>query len=394
MRVTSRTLIAALALLALVLGVGCSSSGGGSSSGGSGGTSSASGGSAGTSPGSGGSAGTSSGGAAGAGGGSNVVKCNSSSTLDLSGVWAAKVELTVAIQSQAGGEISICPTPQTAQSTLYMLFDFTQDSSNPKSVPTIESHVCSVELPQVTAIAGNCNPSASNLITAQILIPQALQDAMPNIQLGSGSATLNSTAPGATITSSQVVFVAGASTQGAQLPKWNTSDSSCGTQGIGTTNQCDTNCVQSCSDLRDDDNDGFPGITVGICGKTQNDQQQNVPCYTTDPATAGATLQGQAYLDLQINPTLTGTVQSSCEITGDVNASIVYNIVGADVTLEGSAPLPVTQDIEALPTFTVQPSQSEYKMLRVDGKDGSINWQLSSDPAGACKTILAHQNDF
>lgn len=385
---------ATFALLPLLVGVGCSSSSNASNNA-SGGTSSGTGGTSG----SGGTAGASSGGSAGTDGGTGTVQCNSSSTLDLSGTWAAKVELTVNIQSQAGGEITICPAQQTRVSTLYMLFNFQQDSSNPKSIPTIQSHVCSVELPQVTAIAGTCDPNASNLITAQILIPQALQNALPKIQLGNGSATLNGTAPGATITSSQVLFVAGATTQGAQLPKWNTSDSNCNvpspsSPNAGDTQQCDTSCVDSCSNLRDDDNDGYPGITVGVCGKTQSDQQQNVPCNTTDPTTAGATLQGQAFLDLQITPTLTGTVQNSCEITGNVNASLTYNVVGADVTLVGSAPLSVTTAIQALPTFNVVASQSVYKMLRVDGKDGSQNWQLPSDPTAACAAVLTHQNDF
>lgn len=376
MRARGRTWSATLVLLLLAFGGGCSSNNHPSSGG------------------TGGMAGTSGGSGAGAGGsGNQVAPCNSSSTLDLSGAWAAKVEMTVKTQSQAGGEIQICPTPQTAQTTLYMLFNLEQDVANPKSLPTIQAHVCSVELPPVTAVAGTCDGS-SNPITAQLLIPPALQSALPNVQLNSGSATLDGTAPGAGITSSQVVFVAGAATQGAQLPKWDASSQACSGSGIGTSSQCDTTCVQSCSALRDDDHDSYPGITLGVCGKTQSDQQQNVPCNTTDPSQAGATLQGKAFLDLQINPTLTGTVQSSCEVTGNVNAALDYNVVGADVTLVGSSPLPVAQVVQALPTFNVDPSQSEFKLLRVDGKDGSVNWQLPSATSAACAVVLAHQNDF
>lgn len=389
MRAKSHPLIAIVAALPLAFTLGCGS-GSNSSNPGTGG-SGATGGSSG-SAGSGGSSGGS--GAAGSGGsGGTVAQCNQSTALDLTGTWAARVLMTVNLQSQPGGTISICPQNQHPEASLYMLFNIQQDSANPTSLPQIQAHVCSVELPEVTALAGSCDPSATNLVTTQLQIPPALAGALPNIQLQAGSATLDGTAPGAKITSSKVVFVAGATTQDAQLPKWDLSNSACSGTGIGNGTTCDTTCVQSCSNLRDDDGDGYPGITLGVCGMTQSDRTQHVPCNITDPANTSATLQGRAFLDLQIDPTLSGTVKSSCEITGNVNATMVYNLVGADVWLEGGQ-LAVNDAIKSLPTFTVDPTQSEYRMLRVDGKDGAVNWNLPTAISDACASVVAHKNDF
>lgn len=353
-----------------------------------------SGGSAGSS-GSGGSGGSSGSSGTGGSGGATIQCQEPGSSLTLSGTWAAKVRMSVGLTAQPGGPVTICPVDQPAEATLYLLFDVQQNASDPTKLDAVQAHVCSVELPQVTGKSGTCDPNDANLVKTQLVLPQALTDALPTIQVDPVTATLDGSAPGAMINTAKVLFVAGSSKPAPGLPSWDTSTPACATTNVGRTNQCEPTCVKpDCSALRDDDGDGFPGITLDVCGRTPSDVSSNLPCNTDDPSQPGTTIQGRAWLDLQIDPTLTGTVKSSCEITGNVDASIQYNVVGADVTLSNGV-LAVTSAIQSLPAFDVKPADSVYRMIRVDGQYGAPDWSLGSDPSAACATLLSsHHNDF
>ncbi len=343
---------------------------------------------------SGGSGGNGAGGSAGTGGsGGAQIQCQEPSQLDVNGIWAAKVRMTVKLVAKPGGVITLCPDNQTREATLYMYMDMKQNAADKTKIDSITPHVCSVELPVVSGMVGKCDTSAPNLVNTQLQIPSALEQAFPNIALTPATATLGGTAPGASLSAQKMLFVAGSTTQGSAMPGWNTTDQSCASDTVGRSSQCDTTCVSDCSKLRDDDKDTYPGITLGVCGLSQQDQQDKVSCNTTDPSQGGATIQGRAWIDLMIDPTLSGTVKSSCEVTGHVDASITYNVVGGDVWLTG-APLAVTDAITSLPTFSVDPSQSSYRLLRVDGQHGAPSWSLGSDAVQACQTVLQHKNDF
>ncbi len=344
--------------------------------------------------GSGGTGGGGTGGTGGAGGSGGVtVQCQEPAQVDVTGTWAAKVRMTVNLQGQPGAAVTLCPTTQTQEALLYMYLDVQQNPTDPKTIDSITPHVCSVTLPVVTGQVGGCDTSAPNFVSTQLQVLDPLKKAFPKIQLAGVNGSLDTDKPGAALTAGKLLFVAGSSVQGSAMPGWNTTDSNCDADGIGNTNQCDTNCVSDCSKTVDNDNDGYPGITLGVCGLSNDDKQANVTCNIQNPDQGGATIQGKAWLDLQIDPSLNGTVKSSCEITGNVNASILYNVLGADVWLSG-APLRVTAAITSLPTFQVDPAKSAYRMLRVDGKHGAPAWNLPSDPGQACQAVLQHQNDF
>jgi len=338
-----------------------------------------------------------SGGSAGSGGtggsGGIQIQCQEPSQLDVNGTWAAKVRMTVNLEGKAGAAVSLCPTVQTAEALLYMYLDVKQNASDPTRVDSMTPHVCSVTLPVVTGEVGGCNPKDLNFVSTQLQVLDPLRKAFPGIQLSPVTGTLGGTTPGASLTAEKLLFVAGSTAQGSSMPGWNTTDQACGGATLGRANQCDTNCVSDCSTTSDDDSDNYPGITLGVCGQSNDDKQNGVKCNIDSPDHGGASIQGRAWLDLQIDPLLTGTVKSSCEVTGHVDAQILYNVLGADVWLTG-APLAVTDAITSLPTFKVDPSSSSYRLLRIDGQHGSLNWSLAQDPVQACQAVLQHKNDF
>ena len=235
--------------------------------------------------------------------------------------------------------------------------------------------LCSVTLPTVTALVGTCDPTSQALVSTPITAPPALIAALPKVAAATAKGTLGGTAPGASVTVDPLLVVVGSSASGTSMPSWSTMASGCEAMNIGNTNACDTMCVSDCSALRDDDADGFPGVTVDVCGKTPSDTSGNVKCNAAMPNEAGVTLQGEAFIDIEVNPTFTGTVKSSCEVTGTVGSDILYNVVGADVYLAG-APITVSSAIESLPTFQVYPTQSQFHMVRIDGQYGAPNWSV------------------
>ena len=346
--------------------------------------------------GAGGQGGSSGGGAGGMGGSGNTggtqLMCTEGASLDVSGTWVGAVRLSVQMDSIAGGAITICPANQVAEASLLMLFDIQQSPTDPGIIDSISSVVCDIALPEVTAIVGACDPNPSNLIKTQLVVPPALQALIPNIQLDPVTGTLSGTTPGSTISPQRVSFIAGAT--GQPLPTWDIASSACNNTTSGRTSACDDTCVSDCSVLTDDDADGFPGISLGVCGRSEADETQGVPCNIDDPAEAGVTVQGKAWLNLIVDPLLNGTVDSSCEMSGTADATLVYNIVGADVFLS-NGPVGVTVAIQSLPNFTIVPANSPFRMVRIDGANGAPDWGVSlSDRLAACTTAVSRQGEL
>ena len=124
-----------------------------------------------------------------------------------------------------------------------------------------------------------------------------------------------------------------------------------------------------------------------------DDAKNGVPCNAETPNEPGASLQGRAFLAMQVDPKFSGTAKSSCELAGTVDSQVLYDVVGADLWLAG-AKIGVTSAIESLPSFEVDAEESKFRMIRVDGKYGAPDWKLSSDAGLACQTILAHVNEL
>jgi hypothetical protein len=135
-------------------------------------------------------------------------------------------------------------------------------------------------------------------------------------------------------------------------------------------------------------------MTVHVCGTTPGDVQNGALCQPEAPNEPGATLQGRGFIDFATNPQLGGNAVSSCEITGNVDAAVLYNLVGADIYLASSA-ISVASAIKSLPTFQVDPAESRFRMVRIDGQYGAPDWSVNAaDPAAACATILSRMNEL
>ncbi len=326
----------------------------------------------------------------GGGGGSTAVACEGQpDALDVAGVWAGFGALTAGIQGQPGSLVSICPEDQEGESFLTLFLTIGQDGTLLKDVKAV---LCAVDLPPVTAVAGTCQPGTEAAVTTQISVPQALSDALPGLTPSAVGGTLSSDKAGADVALDRFVVTAGSSKTGASLPSWDTTLSGCDAFDIGHSNVCEAKCVDDCAALIDDDGDGYPGITLDVCGRTQDDEGK--PCNTESPSDPGVTIQGKAFAALEVDPQFTGIAKSSCELSGSVSTNVRYTVVGADVTLTG-APIAVSVAIEALPILNVKQDQSKPTMVRIDGKYGSPDLKLDpADPLAACKIVLANKNQL
>ena len=348
----------------------------------------------GTTSGSGGAGGSGSG---GAGGGTSAVKCDSApAELSLEGTWAVKGRLAVKLKGAPGGAITICPEDQPGEASMLMMVTIKEDPADKTKLTAVTATLCSIELPTVSALVGNCDPTSMSLVYATMSAPQKLIDALPKVVTTAVGGKLDGPKSGSGVALERFTVTVGSSKGGDLLPKWDTASAACSKGDVGHTNACETTCVDDCPSLRDDDGDGFPGVTIAVCGVTASDQKNGVPCHVDKPDDPGATLQGKAFLDIQVDPQFIGTAKSSCELTGSVDASteIRYQIVGTDIWLAGTA-ITVDQTIGSLPSFQVDSSASKFRMVRVDGKYGSPDWKL--DPlqqSAACAAVDQRVNEL
>jgi hypothetical protein len=313
--------------------------------------------------------------------------------LSLDGVWAAYGRLSVKLLGAPGGAITICPTDQIGEATILLLVTFKQDPADKTKIVDAKATLCSIELPVVTALVGMCDPSSESLVSTQIVAPDPFIKALPEVTQVASTGTLSEASPGASITIERFIVTAGSSKSGAALPSWKIADPACADPTIGHTD-CEMTCVDDCASMRDDDADGFPGVTLEVCGKTPDDVKKGVACNAAEPNEPGTTLQGRAYLSLEVDPKLTGTATSSCELSGTIDTGVNYSVVGADVYLTGGS-ISVASAIKSLPTFSVDAAASKFRMVRIDGEYGAPDWQV--DPAqasAACATLIQRVNEL
>jgi hypothetical protein len=336
----------------------------------------------------GGAGGAATGGQSGGGsGGGTQLACDDDGDIDLDGIFALAAKFSFTFGSQPGGAVTICPADQTSEGSFLGLVRLTHQAGSTQ-IASAEAVVCTLQLPIISAGVGECDPGTTNLVYAGLEFPQALIDACP-------LATLTSLQPGATFDLQRLTFTIGTDKTGDEMPTWLMDKTGCGMSNLaaGRTALCDPECVSDCAGLVDDDHDGWPGVTVHVCGLTEDDKQQKVPCNAEEPNVPGATIQGRAMLDLQVDPQLKGAAVSSCEVSGNLDAAIRYNVVGADLYVLSQ--ISVTSAIKSLPVYTVNPSESRFRLARIDGKHGSADWAPDfGDVLSSCKTVIARQNEL
>lgn len=331
------------------------------------------------------------GGTGGSGGGSTAIVCEGAPVdADLEGTFAAYGRLAVTLQGQPGGAITICPADQIGESTMLLLLSMHRDPGDPSKLVDVGAVLCEIELPIVTALVGTCDPASQSLVSTQIIVPKTLLDALPSIK----TAPVGGSLTGTNFALDRVVLTMGSTKSGDMMPTWDAAASACTASNLGRTNQCEMTCVDDCASLRDDDTDTYPAVTVNVCGTTPDDVKAGVPCNADTPNEPGSTLQGRAFIDMEVNPLLTGSVKSSCELEGTVDSEVLYRLVGSDIYLAG-AQIGVTSAIKSLPEFQVDPQQSRFRMVRIDGKYGAPNWNVDvANAAAACATFLQRKNEL
>lgn len=328
------------------------------------------------------------------GSGPAAIACDGApAELSLSGTWAAYGRLSVNLLGSPGGAIAICPADQIGEATLLLLVTVTHDAADKTKITEARATLCSIELPVVTALVGACDPSSESLVSTQIVAPDLLLKSLPSIAAVKAAGTLSGASPGASVDLERFVLTIGSTKAGDALPSWKLDDLMCGGTDVGHTD-CEAACVDDCASMRDDDADGFPGATLHVCGKTPDDVKKGVECNADAPNEPGVTLQGRAYLNLEVDPKFTGTAESSCELTGTIDTGVNYNVVGADIFLAGGA-LGVTSVIKSLPLFGVDPAASKFRMVRIDGTFGAPDWGVDpADAAAACATLVQRVNEL
>ncbi len=335
-------------------------------------------------------------GGSGGGGGTTEtreIECEEPASLSVSGVYGALLNLVVEIDSD-GSSITICPKEQLAEVQMYVLMKLQQDADDPTRIEKAELRVCDLVMPEVTGKVGICAEADTNLIKTNLTVPEALRNHLRNLPPEPVGARLSNLEPGATLTMDRFNFFAGTSAN--TLPAWNSAKTGCGAldTGVGRGRICSEACVEGCNELTDDDQDGFPGVTLSICGLSPVNISEGVQCNAEEPAFSGATLDGKAWVALNIDPQLEGTVKSSCQFSGKVASSVVYTLVGGDVFLS-TAPLAVAAAIDNLPSFIVKSDQSPFSAVRVDGEYAAPNLEVSWDDAdGSCATFLGKRNEL
>jgi len=322
-----------------------------------------------------------------------TLPCEETGAVDLNGTFAVYARLGMRFLSRPGGAIVVCPSDQTNAGGFVAIFRVTPGEG---ARPDVEARVCNVELPVVSAALGSCREDATNFVYGNLEVPPALLDAFPVASVGRATAQLDGASPGAPFSFDPMSFRLGTRLSSSDSPTWQSELSGCGTQDVtaGRTCACDDRCVTDCAALSDDDHDGWPGVTVNVCGYTHDDESTGVLCHPEDPSVPGASVQGRIGVTLQVEPTFTGSVVSSCELRGDVNARVSYGVVGGDVYV-ANAQISVTSALRSLPLYEVLPEDSKFRAIRIDGKHGSEDWGADLDePLEACRAVLSRQNEL
>ena len=321
--------------------------------------------------------------------------CEDGDTIDLAGTYAVFARLDMGFSSKAGGAVQVYPPGQTGAGTFLMLMNLEPDSTNGTGLKAT-AHVCNVTLPAVSAAVGSHVDDDSSLIQAEVLMPDALLSAFPSASQGSANGQLASLEPGAALELDRMHFSLGAAASEQDVPSWDEEADGCGMDdtAAGRTAACEDACVTNCDGLIDHDGDQWPGVTVHVCGYTEDDRALDVACHPQEPNQAGATIQGRVAVTLQVDPVLRGQAVSSCELRGNLETEVRYGVVGGDVYVANTQ-ISVSGAMRSLPEYDVNGEESIFRAIRVDGVYGSPDWGVSlSDPVAGCTEVLQRQNEI
>lgn len=296
--------------------------------------------------------------------------------------------------SRPGGAVTVCPVDQTSDGTFLALAELRHTPGSTK-IDSVRMAVCSLTLPEISAGVGGCDPD-TNVVWAGLRFPQVLIDALPLTPTAEATGLLSKPQVGASVDLSRMTFLIGTREKGDAMPGWQSDVAGCGMNDVapGRGGACDETCVSGCGSLVDDDHDQWPGVTVHVCGVTEDDKKQNVPCNAENPSEPGVAIQGRSVLDLQVDPLFSPQVRSSCEMGGNLDTQIRYNVCGADLYLMNT-PISVTSAIASLPIYKVNPQLSTFRAVRIDGRHGAPSWDPDFGKLlDTCRRVIERQNEI
>lgn len=289
----------------------------------------------------------------------------------------------------------MCPVDQQGEAMMSFLVDISRDPTTPNAY-SIHANTCSLNLPTLTAMAGTCDPAASGLLSVGILVPDLLTNVLPIIEEAPAKAHLEGSSPSSAFLSDALTFTFGGRSDRPNLPSWLIDRKNCGPYdfALGHTANCESACVDDCGATFDDDHNDYPGVSVDVCGYTQDDLSTKVICRSDKPNQAGSTLQGRMAMVFRAALSLVGNARSSCEITGTFDSTTIYSVLGADAYLTNTN-IPVASVIKSLPLFDADPKNSRFRLVRIDGLHGAPDYNLvGRTPPDACSVIRSHKNDL
>lgn len=308
---------------------------------------------------------------------------------DVTGTYVLLARLQVGFVPRPGAPVTVCPDDQLGESAQYFVL---RVQRNPEGKLEILPDLCAFDLPSVQAVIGPCpqDPSPGLLATVSVGVPDGLLHAILQLNLPPAPIHGDVKAPGDPFTTPRAVYTVGSSVPGEQMSYW-AGGGECDdfTNPKGTGVECAKGCVSDCSTLADDDEDTFPGVSVTVCGRTNN-QPAGTRCNTEEPEVGGTLIQGKAFINFEVNPTLTAVADNSCRLSGTIDSDINFNVIGGYLALAGKI-ISVQLVLSALPEFVVDPKNSRFRAVRVDGKFGTPDWQISqlSTAEERCTAALA-----
>ncbi len=296
--------------------------------------------------------------------------------VDLTGTWAARVQLAVELTQRPGGLLRLCPDPQATSARLLIRMGIRATGGH--LVQSVQ--VCQVSLPQALGGVGGCpaQPLSIRLAPAPSLTAYIPRVVIPDI-----TTELGSIAPCSAYDPQAFTVLLGVRAGALGQPDTDALPAWCSPCGGATAAQCvcqdcghtGAGCAARDSDVEDSDGDGHPGVSVAVSTGA-------VP----DP------IAGEAYLAFRTRPRLNGTILGVDRIAGAIEATLDYAVVGSGVQVVGN-PLDPAALTGALPEFRIVPDGSEFVMLRADG--GALGqWDANGDRAIDCADIVARANNF
>lgn len=285
-------------------------------------------------------------------------------------------KLQVETEERSGGLVRLCPNPQSA--TLPQLIKLTVESQETEDGFDLDLTLafCDLYLPKIDGSITECSDDPATTYEIELLRSVLVAEALPYLDFNA-EGYLSRDADGNHFFKQPVDVTISLGTdvdKSEPLPRWDTDRAGC---GIEDDEARPEDCVVNLDRIIDLENDGKPGLTVQVTGKTKED-------FTV--------LDGEVYLAYRFSFLLDLEVQNANCISGTFqNAdNIEYEVVHNELKI--ITPMPPGLVAQELPLTYSKPG-STLKVLRADG-EGEFDFDDDDDGEVTCAEIIKHEQAF